>query len=143
MGTVEQLAVRASNEPGLSEALVWLAEFKQIVANNDAATVLHHLVQLGVKHPDRCRCVQEAMSDIPVVAWLHSNHAEYNRAVWEIVTQQPGMIDRLRSAIRADISGPSKRIDGQIYGEITARSYARALLASFIKHKPSTQWIGA
>lgn len=102
------------------------------------------LAQLGLNPHGKCDCEADAVEDVdayPVFAWLHAHHAEYNRAVWEIVASRPGLIGQLREAIQADIDGPSERLGRHLFGEAIRRPYARSLLG-FVRPNPAVQWIG-
>jgi len=130
---------------GLKVVLPWLDGFMEQVDKEDAESVFHSFVQLGVCPKLGCDCeydVQEGSGGGPVSIWLHKNHTAYNRAVWQVISSKPGLIEGLRQEIRKDLDNPAQTIEQLVYGQTTSQQYARQLLACFIKEKPSRLWVG-
>lgn len=126
---------------GAPECAKWLDKFAEEMSGVDADPAAHHLVQLGVVAPSQCDCEEVDLGE-EARQWFHENHAVYNRAVWEIIRAQPGLLSGLRSVLMSDLKVSDYRGDMR-YGKIVLKSYGQELLDNFLLRKPNPDWVGS
>lgn len=123
----------------------WLKRFKVSLETKGPTSSVHHLVQLGVEDPGNCNCLPCDIGDDDVLGWLHENHREFNKAVWEMIISQQGMIGKLRLVLQRDLRGPDEFIGkgkgSGPFGRIVLKEYGRELLDHFVRAKPNPAWI--
>lgn len=135
---------------GLTEIINWLEEFRQTVINEGPTAVMCGLSMLSVQQPSSCGCLQPEETwnptdwwRLPSLIWMHANHGVINQAAWEIMATKPGLINRVRRALRDELAAGDKTIGDcpMVYGRHLAKGYARELLEGYIRAHPSEEWV--
>lgn len=118
----------------------WLIRFKRRVEAEGPTTIVHSLAQMGVATPVNCDCTVSNPESDPEGAEFHGGHVRFNRAVHEILSAQPRLIQRIRRVLREDLKKTSHIEPG--YGQIVRKEYAKELLDKFLVKNPDPTWIG-
>ena len=123
----------------------WLADFSAIthrcVVGHEWTTLINHLAMMGVESERSCCCLHDKDEE---EAYFHSKHRTYNREVWRIINSAElhdgGVWTALRTTLHRDMKVDEPGMPG--FGKIVSHEYAGALLANFVRHDPSEEWVG-
>ncbi|MDO8581847.1 MAG: hypothetical protein Q7S16_03145 [bacterium] len=122
-----------------SDVQKWLEDFRIEVETKGPTAILNSLVQMGVENPSHCTCDDDFQD--PALVWCHAHHVELNREVYKILAEKPGLITKIRRAVRNDLhttSGMEDDPNGE-FGKIVQKDFARDLLAHFLTRDPA--WV--
>ena len=98
-----------------------------------ASNAFSMLVQMEVETTDTCDCNPNDRE------WLHHKHRLYNRAVWELLVAYE-LLEAVKNVCLTDVDGPDRpKCPG--FGTYVKKTYGRELLAYFLRHDPSPDWV--
>lgn len=124
------------------ECQKWITEFTERLRNAGPTAAVHYLVQIGVDNPAACSCHDWDKGGADALGWLHRNHREYNRTVFEVIKAD---IACIRRVLRADLHTPDQFFGESHnhgpYGRIVLKSYGQELLDNFVKAVPNPDWV--
>ncbi len=126
-------------------ALGALEGFAAYAEDHDAAGVLLQLMKLELFPIRFCACMLDSagMPNEPTAhGWIERCHVQYNRAIWELISSKPGLVEGLRPVLQAAIEGEGERSGRHLYGDVFDRAFGRGLLRGLITQQPSHEWIG-
>lgn len=123
--------------PGELEAfdtvLGWVTSFVEKLESQNAGTITHSLVQLGLDNPHFPDHFGDMDCGEPINTWFRGYQWQYNTAIWEAIVSRDGLIQKLRRVLLADLRATSDL--GPDWGKIVLHAYAQAFLDCFLQPK--------
>lgn len=144
---LHMLIKQASTKLAVETMLEWIGMLQERVNTGSPQRVFDFLCQAGVDLPGS----NKLGSIFPGNTWWEYPYGHnldelqwlYNQAIWETLNNAPGMMDRVRSLLLADIRQPSHIFPGdgadEAFGDKLLKSYAREL-RGFVTTDPNPIW---